>query len=77
MPGLTRISLQPSWMLEEIDQGSPGPAGCLLGPDPRSAHRPEEGEPMDVLSRPLKIYEGLERKRFATFSEALDAFFVE
>ena len=36
-----------------------------------------EGEPMDVLSRPLKIYEGLLQKRFATFSEALDAFFVE
>ncbi len=37
----------------------------------------KEGEPFDVLSRPLKIYEGLEQKRFATFSEALDAFFVE
>ena len=37
----------------------------------------DEGEPVDVLSRPLKIYEGLEKKRFATFSEALDAFFVE
>jgi len=37
----------------------------------------KEGEPIDVLSRPLKIYEGLEQKSFATFSEALDAFFVE
>ena len=37
----------------------------------------KEGEPFDVLSRPLKIYEGLEQKSFATFSEALDAFFVE
>ncbi|OPY52543.1 MAG: hypothetical protein A4E49_01833 [Methanosaeta sp. PtaU1.Bin112] len=37
----------------------------------------EKGEPVDVLSRPLRIYEGLEKKRFATFSEALDAFFVE
>ncbi len=37
----------------------------------------DTGEPVDVLSRPLKIYEGLEKKRFATFSEALDAFFVE
>ncbi len=37
----------------------------------------KEGEPIDVLSRPLKIYEGMEQKRFATFSEALDAFFVE
>ena len=37
----------------------------------------QDGEPMDVLSRPLKIYEGLELKRFATFSEALDAFFVD
>ena len=36
-----------------------------------------DGEPVDVLSRPLKIYEGLEKKRFATFSEAIDAFFVE
>ncbi len=37
----------------------------------------DAGEPVDVLSRPLKIYEGLEKKRFATFSEAVDAFFVE
>jgi predicted ribosome quality control (RQC) complex YloA/Tae2 family protein len=37
----------------------------------------DAGEPVDVLSRPLKIYEGLDKKRFATFSEALDAFFVE
>ena len=37
----------------------------------------DAGEPVDVLSRPLKIYEGLEKKRFATFSEALDTFFVE
>lgn len=37
----------------------------------------DNGEPVDVLSRPLKIYEGLEEKRFATFSEAIDAFFVE
>lgn len=36
-----------------------------------------DGEPIDVLSRPLRIYEGLEQRRFATFSEALDAFFVE
>jgi len=37
----------------------------------------QDGEPFDVLSRPLKIYDGLEMKRYATFSEALDAFFVE
>jgi predicted ribosome quality control (RQC) complex YloA/Tae2 family protein len=37
----------------------------------------DNGEPVDVLSRPLKIYDGLEIKRFATFSEAVDAFFVE
>ncbi|MHB8118150.1 MAG: ribosome rescue protein RqcH [Methanothrix sp.] len=37
----------------------------------------DASEPVDVLSRPLKIYEGLDKKRFATFSEALDAFFVE
>jgi predicted ribosome quality control (RQC) complex YloA/Tae2 family protein len=36
-----------------------------------------DGEPFDVLSRPLKLYLGLEEKRFATFSEALDAFFVK
>jgi len=36
-----------------------------------------EGKPIDVLPRPLKLYEGLELKRFATFSEALDDFFVE
>jgi predicted ribosome quality control (RQC) complex YloA/Tae2 family protein len=35
------------------------------------------GEPVDVLSRPLRIYEALEKRRYATFSEALDAFFVE
>ncbi len=33
--------------------------------------------PVDVISRPLRIYDGLQRKHFATFSEALDAFFVE
>jgi predicted ribosome quality control (RQC) complex YloA/Tae2 family protein len=37
----------------------------------------ENGEPFDVISRPLKLYLGLEQKRFATFSEALDAFFVK
>jgi len=37
----------------------------------------EDGEPMDVLSHPLRIYDGLEKKRFATFSDALDSFFVE
>lgn len=36
-----------------------------------------EGKPVDVLPRPLRIYEGLQKKRFATFSEALDSFFVE
>ncbi len=36
-----------------------------------------DGEPFDVLSRPLRLYEGLEQRRFATFSEALDAFFVK
>ena len=35
------------------------------------------GAPIDVLPRPLKLYSGLEKKCFATFSEALDAFFVE
>ena len=35
------------------------------------------GAPIDVLPRPLKLYSGLEKKSFATFSEALDAFFVE
>lgn len=37
----------------------------------------QEGEPLDVLPRPLRLYDGLEQKRFATFSDALDAFFVE
>ncbi|VVB70384.1 Uncharacterised protein [uncultured archaeon] len=37
----------------------------------------QNGEPLDVLSRPLRVYEGLEQKHYATFSEALDAFFVE
>jgi len=35
------------------------------------------GLPLDVLPRPLKIYEGLEYKRYATFSDALDDFFVD
>jgi predicted ribosome quality control (RQC) complex YloA/Tae2 family protein len=37
----------------------------------------KEGSPTDVLPRPLKVYEGLEVRRYATFSDALDAFFVE
>jgi predicted ribosome quality control (RQC) complex YloA/Tae2 family protein len=37
----------------------------------------KDGEPVDVLSRPLQVYSGLEVKRYATFSEALDEFFVE
>jgi len=37
----------------------------------------EDGQPVDVVSRPLKIYEGLEVRHYATFSEALDVFFVE
>lgn len=37
----------------------------------------KDGEPLDVLPRPLLIYQGLEMKRFATFSDALDAFFVD
>lgn len=32
--------------------------------------------PFDVLPRPLRVYEHLEVRRFATFSQALDAFFV-
>jgi len=37
----------------------------------------EDGEPFDVLSRPLKLYADMEQNRFATFSEALDLFFVK
>lgn len=37
----------------------------------------EEGEPVDVLPAPLKLYESLERKDFPSFSEALDAYFVD
>ena len=37
----------------------------------------QEGEPLDVLPRPLRLYDGLEQKRFATFSDALDTFFIE
>lgn len=36
-----------------------------------------DGEPFDVLPAPLLVYEGLERKDFASFSDALDAYFVE
>ncbi len=35
------------------------------------------GDPLDVIPRPLRVYEGLEVRRYATFSDALDAFFVE
>jgi predicted ribosome quality control (RQC) complex YloA/Tae2 family protein len=37
----------------------------------------QNGEPVDVLSRPLRIYQGLEVVRYPNFSEAVDAFFVE
>jgi predicted ribosome quality control (RQC) complex YloA/Tae2 family protein len=37
----------------------------------------KDGEPFDVLSRPLMLYADLEQNRFATFSEALDVFFVK
>lgn len=37
----------------------------------------KEGRTLDVLPRPLRIYEGLDVKRYATFSDALDEFFVE
>ncbi len=36
-----------------------------------------DGEPVDVLPAPLQVYEGLEKKLFPTFSDALDEFFVE
>jgi predicted ribosome quality control (RQC) complex YloA/Tae2 family protein len=36
-----------------------------------------EGQPVDVLPKPLKLYDGLERQYFQTFSDALDAFFVD
>ncbi len=37
----------------------------------------KEARPLDVLPRPLRIYEGMDVRRYATFSDALDAFFVE
>jgi predicted ribosome quality control (RQC) complex YloA/Tae2 family protein len=37
----------------------------------------KDGDPLDVLPWPLRVYEGLEKRRFANFSEALDAFFME
>jgi predicted ribosome quality control (RQC) complex YloA/Tae2 family protein len=37
----------------------------------------KEGDPLDVIPRPLRVYESLESRRYATFSDALDAFFVE
>jgi predicted ribosome quality control (RQC) complex YloA/Tae2 family protein len=37
----------------------------------------KDGQPWDVLPRPLLSYQGLEIQRFASFSEALEAFFVE
>ncbi len=37
----------------------------------------QDGKPVDVLPRPLRVYDGLETKRFGTFSDALDSYFVE
>jgi predicted ribosome quality control (RQC) complex YloA/Tae2 family protein len=37
----------------------------------------KDGDPLDVIPRPLRVYEGLEVRRYATFSDALDAFFIE
>ncbi|MDM7933841.1 MAG: ribosome rescue protein RqcH [Methanothrix sp.] len=37
----------------------------------------QDGRPIDALPRQLQVYRGLEIRRYATFSEALDAFFVE
>ena len=37
----------------------------------------EDGMPLDVLPKPLKLYKGLERRDFETFSDALEAFFVD
>ncbi|HOU70609.1 MAG TPA: ribosome rescue protein RqcH [Methanothrix sp.] len=37
----------------------------------------DAGVPVDVLPRPLKIYQGLEARRYPTLSEAMDTFFVE
>lgn len=36
----------------------------------------QEGKPIDVLPRPMRTYDGLEMKRFGTFSDALDAYFI-
>lgn len=37
----------------------------------------KDGLPFDALPKPLKIYEDLERRSYDTFSDALDAFFVD
>jgi predicted ribosome quality control (RQC) complex YloA/Tae2 family protein len=37
----------------------------------------KDGQLWDVLPRPLRIYQGLEIQRFASFSEAVEAFFAE
>ena len=37
----------------------------------------DDGALIDVLPCPLNLYLGMEQKHFATFSEALDAFFIE
>ena len=37
----------------------------------------KDGLPLDALPKPLKLYEGLERRGYDTFSDALDAFFVD
>jgi len=45
--------------------------------DPHIVLSRDGSEPVDVLSRPLRIYDGLPVRRYATFSEAVDAFFEE
>lgn len=37
----------------------------------------KDGLPFDALPKSLKIYEGLERRSYDTFSDALDAFFID
>lgn len=62
---------------EEIDRVHESLADVFM-PDTIEPHIVlKDGLPLDALPKPLKLYEGLERKSYDTFSEALDAFFVD
>ncbi|VVB64482.1 Uncharacterised protein [uncultured archaeon] len=62
---------------EEIDRIHKALADVFM-PDTIEPHIVlKDGLPLDALPKSLKLYEGLERRSYDTFSDALDAFFVD